>query len=883
MVIPSRMDRHYAVLLLFSIFCAACCHASSSDFHLGTIVPESPGLEIGKEFTATCVLYESGLAQATADDIYWQFGNETVDKKYYTKINNSAVSLMVTVTKDLKQPLKCNIYTQLLSYKHPKNVHGIFFKVGYPPKKPENLSCILSQDVNKELSVMTCMWDPGAASYLLQTTYELCYMKPYGPEFCATAGERNGTIRFKSTPFYLTVTIWVRVENLLRTVNSDTLKLDVVDIIKPSPPENIRLTPEKNLPNTMMVQWKSPIRQSFGHDYFAALHYIIRYCVNGSTRWNEVPSSEIAGNANSFRLQGLMPFTDYVVQMYCKKSEDNRLWSEWSGNVTAKTPEATPSNEPNLWKVLTPSEGDALALVKLLWKEPSQSNGVILGYNVTIEKADFRQETFETVGHEYLLPKDAIRVTMTAYNSVGVSPKATLTVNKEYKQPVESVDCVPVDGKLMVKWKISKNVKRRPSRFMIEWVSISDGKGDWQQEPREARNTTLKGDIQPFKRYSVSVYPIYDSVPGTPRTIQAYLKQKAPSHGPVIKVKSTGKHEVQLEWPEIPLDHQNGFITGYTVFYKELNDDGVEKSVSLGPEIHSYELGSLKKNSKYVLCIMASTVMGSTNGSDFTFGTSLYGRGEVEAIVVSVCIGFLFLTVIIVAICINKHTVIKKRIWPQVPDPSNSTIANWTPDFPTKPDTPKEGSMTDVSVVEVDVFDKPVAEEDKASLHLKKDKYMSDEHSSGIGGSSCMSSPRQSVSDCDEGDSGQTTASTVQYSSVLVSGYKGQTPSAPPPAFARSESTQPLLESEERPDDPSGQDGCGHLFGHRRSSNLYFRRPWAVDEDSPTETVEGGSLDFCSVEDTSQSNGPVTENLLPNETMIPTRSYMAQVSGYRPQ
>lgn len=36
-----------------------------------------------------------------------------------------------------------------------------------------------------------------------------------------------------------------------------------------------------------------------------------------------------------------MPFTDYVVQMYCKKSEDNRFWSEWSGNVTAKTPEAS--------------------------------------------------------------------------------------------------------------------------------------------------------------------------------------------------------------------------------------------------------------------------------------------------------------------------------------------------------------------------------------------------------------------------------------------------------------------------------------------------------------------------------------------------------------
>lgn len=71
----------------------------------------------------------------------------------------------------------------------------------------------------------------------------------------------------------------------------------------------------------------------------------------------------------------------------------------------------------------------------------------------------------------------------------GLSPFGVL----ELAQPVESVDCLPVDGKLMVKWKIHKNLKRRPSRFVIEWVSISDGKGDWQQVPREARNTTLKG------------------------------------------------------------------------------------------------------------------------------------------------------------------------------------------------------------------------------------------------------------------------------------------------------------------------------------------------------------------------------------------------------
>ncbi len=80
------------------------------------------------------------------------------------------------------------------------------------------------------------------------------------------------------------------------------------------------------------------------------------------------------------------------------------------------------------------------------------------------------------------------------------------------------------------------------------------------------------------------------------------------------------------------------------------------------------------------------------------------------------------------------------------------------------------------------MFDgKSLCEEDKGVLPLKKDKYLSEEHSSGIGGSSCMSSPQHSVSDSDEGDSGQTTASTVQYS-VLASSYKGQTPSHQPPA-----------------------------------------------------------------------------------------------------
>lgn len=114
-----------------------------------------------------------------------------------------------------------------------------------------------------------------------------------------------------------------------------------------------------------------------------------------------------------------------------------------------------------------------------------------------------------------------------------------------------------------------------------------------------------------------------------------------------------------------------------------------------------------------------------------------------------------------------------------------------------------EGSFTDVSIVEIEADDKKsFSEQDLKPFELlKKEKSTSEGHSSGIGGSSCMSSPRQSVSDSDEGETTQNTSSTVQYSTVVLNGYRDQTPVQ---VFSRSESTQPLLDSEERSEDHTG-------------------------------------------------------------------------------
>lgn len=161
---------------------------------------------------------------------------------------------------------------------------------------------------------------------------------------------------------------------------------------------------------------------------------------------------------------------------------------------------------------------------------------------------------------------------------------------------------------------------------------------------------------------------------------------------------------------------------------------------------------------------------------------------------------------------------------------------------------------------------KSLCDEDKAVMPLKK--YFSDERSSGISGSSGMSTPRQSVSSNDEADSGQTTASTVQYSAVVSSGYKGQTPSTQP--FSRSESTQPLLECEENPEHMS------EASGHHTDS--YFKRCKGLEQLNMDEVEEPsfGSLSFNPMEE--EDSPTLTE-----DPPRPAPSYMPQQSGYRPQ
>uniref|UniRef100_A0A3Q1I5R0 Fibronectin type-III domain-containing protein n=1 Tax=Anabas testudineus TaxID=64144 RepID=A0A3Q1I5R0_ANATE len=886
-------------LSLFVLFCW------SLENHL-VIAPQSPVLEIGTTFTATCMIINTD--EVTADDLYWTISKTTVPKEQYTKINKSAVNVTILITDETVQWLfcMCENKSPSVTLNGGQFIHGIFLTKGYRPGKPENLSCIAVQEQKQISRAVRCEWKSvGRQTSEVPTTYTNYTLKTFETEtFNATTQDNHTVVPLNLFPHHMTMEFWVEAHNKLGTIESDHLKNDANCFIKTKPPSDVEVLAEKDFPTSLLIRWKLPIAVEY-----AKLTYEIRFCAHGSHNWTYVPRTDMSNDITSFRLQNLQPYTVYVIQMRSRPlglTEWCGYWSDWSVNTTKGTPEDRPKSKPDLWTVTGDSTNGRRVL--FICKDPVLANGRILKltYNLTIEDHKFKNQSWEslpvnrsetdscsnqreiTVIREIQLSyKQSVRLDVIASNSVGKSPVASLIMPPKANahDPVKELKVWSHGDQLWLDWKPPSRAD--VSEYVVEWVRGEQL--DWQRESGSTTSTAIKGNLEKFVCYNVSVYPIYSRRIGKPASVEAFLEQGAPLEGPNVKlVGKPGRNNAKLTWTVIPLDRRRGFITNYTIFYTS----GTEThNITVPGNITSYTLTSLSSNTKYDVCIKASTVRGSANGFNHSFTTLKYATGEIELIVVGVSLGFLFVVVMTMLLCVYKKDMIKKNFWPQIPNPGESTIGNWSPDYPLKAETPKENYLSGISVLDVDVCDeKSLFEEDKASHPLRKDKYLSEEHSSGIGGSSCMSSPRQSVSDNDEGgDMADTTASTVQYSSVVASsGYKGQTPSSQSQqaVFARSESTQPLLDSEENPDMlvPEGSRQLARFprqpcFTHA-AENKDHTNP-AEFKQLEMEQLE--ALDFCPLEEDSEQTIPTDEqssNWLPT---APSSSYMPQLGGYRPQ
>ncbi|NXW38117.1 IL6RB protein, partial [Phaetusa simplex] len=776
----------------------------------GHIIPESPVLALGSNFTALCILNESCLdfGNIYANQIIWKIKNKVVPKEQYREINRTVSSVTFNDTSSLATPLTCNI---LADGQIEQNIYGIAVTIGLPPEKPKNLSCIVHQ-VSKLTYPMIFTQNPGRYMFL-DTHFRLKYRWASN---CSGIGSSTGC-KWISAPLW--TSMGYRGTACLAMVFTMDFRGISAPVAGASPPPPSSLT----LPS--LFCGTNP-----QHCKVAAMHQSVHITTISST-WLAFLLLVMLQSAASTELS--------VLQVCCVALDSFRfLQDSGTETVTALTLflSSEPSKGPPIWRIIDASRSPAFWTVRLMWKalEPFEANGIILQYEVTVRAKSSLSSTPEkyninTTNLILKLPNGTYEVTLIARNRVGASPPSVLLIPAtNSKAPVKNVRTLPKDGKLWVGWTAPNSYVLK---YVIEWCLVSNSSDciiEWQNEPGNVQGTYLKGDIKPFKCYLITVYSLYADGQGSGQSVKAYLQQDRK-----YKIKSS----------------INFFLSS---------------AVTVDPSKTEYTLSSLTSDTLYTVRMMAYTDEGGRSGPDFTFTTQKFGKGEIEAIVVPVCLAFLLIVLLGVLFCFNKRDLIKKHIWPIVPDPSKSNIAQWSPQVPAKHNFSSkdqmypEGSFTDVSVVEIEADDKKsFSEQDLKPFDLlKKEKSTSEGHSSGIGGSSCMSSPRQSVSDSDEGETTQNTSSTVQYSTVVLNGYRDQTPVQ---VFSRSESTQPLLDSEERSEDHSGG---GDSTSQRQQ---YFKQNGGQDEtntDRPcfertkqiTPTNEGDLVGFAQLQISDQSS-----------------------------
>ncbi|KAM8960856.1 interleukin-6 receptor subunit beta [Pelodytes ibericus] len=861
--------------------------------HCANIIPEAPVLELYSKFTAYCIINESCTVQ-DAGQLFWRLQKTKIPESQYTVLNKTVSSVTIVPTFTTDQLLTCSF---LAFDDIETTLYGIILTAGYPPDKPDNLTCIA---YNAEK--LTCSWNPGKYTHLT-TNYILKSKWPAASEIqnCLPQGVNNScTISPPDFQLYIDTIFWVEAKNALGTVTSERLVKDVANLVKPDPPEIQSLIVSVHLPKAIKIEWKNPMEKNPN----MKMKYIIRYRKTSSDEWEQVPPNDTASHRTSFTLQELHPYTEYVVSLRCMQSNGQGFWSDWSKEKRTVTPENTPGKGLDIWRRLGNADEFGNRSLVLMWKEldPVFANGKILTYTVNLYRR--RAELFHTavvtdMSYEMVIPEDPFIVMIRAHNSVGDSPWSSMVIPSAKHARAQNanieVKAFPKDGKLWVEWTPDN---KSTEGYIIEWCinsQIHSCDTEWQREQNSTRGAFLRGDIQPFKWYFIKVFPTYKDGHESYRSVEAYLQQGAPSVGPAIRTKKVEKSKAVLVWEPIPLDSRNGFLKYYTLTYAPSH--GNKTTVKINSSDTEYTLTQLSGDMLYTVHMTAYTESGQKDGPVFTFTTLRFDNGEVEAIVVISCIVFLILTLIGASVCFSKRDLIKKHIWPNVPDPSKSNIAQWSHQTPTRHELNpnrmfQDGNFTDVSVVEVSEEKKTYNEQDKKPMDLLK-KNTSYGLSSGIGGSSGLSSPQTSITDNDEVESAQTTSSTVQYSTVIIGGYRDQQPTAVAPhVFARSESTQPLLESEERPDEQQVPESDNVVV-----SNHYFKQNCSpVDgtgrlqtsspEDLTNKPPDGAGPQNCLQDVSLGQNGSSEEQSVNPQVNHEIKSYLPQTTGrggYMPQ
>ncbi|KAM4735338.1 granulocyte colony-stimulating factor receptor-like isoform 2-T2 [Anableps anableps] len=741
----------------------------------------STEVPLGSPVTATCVIREDcPLVIGQAVHIEWRLGNELILSSPAANESNRVSRIVVPSFNRTEAVLICCIQNC------SQVVAGVAIRAGHPPEMPQNLSC----QMNLTSETLNCKWNPGQQDTHLPTKYTLhteirdlnlnhtYNLPPEVHHYCIPRHELG---------MFIKIEIYVKAENNLGEATSEHIVLDPLSTAKFGRPSIVKIDVESKRLGCLKLTWGLSPREAWTRHI--PLNFELRLKTADSDQWSSppIPVWQVKLSKPVKEQCRLLHGTRYLAQIRVRYMQSP--WSEWSSSKSGVTLETAPTGRLDSWMKVSRNHTSKNLNIQLFWK-PSKlfrANTQNLSYIVSHLRGERRRIcstnekwcTFQLSGR-------VRKVHLSAVNSAGKSHPTEIRIHQpKALKAIVDVTAVPHDDRsFLVQW--TADVTSGLTGYVVEWKPLL--KTDlchihFEIVNKNQSSLIISGSFEPYNPYGISVYPRFKNGTGLPQTVNAYLRQKAPSVVPKIQLKKTWKSDIEISWDEIPLEQRNGMIKGYKVFYWDENRH--VKVVSADAEDRRVILKDLNISSSYEAFMMVSTFGGSLNGSTIYFKMNPFDAVTVVITVTSLGVGLALLIIAIVLICFSKYKKLNSNLWPVVPDPANSSIKRWSSESTqfTHPSWDNE-EPNPICLSHLSFLDLPTKlskEEDDIWLNSSED-------TSDLGESICGSpfTPTYSGSNSE----------SVPYATVLFSSCNDPVPDEHH-VYLRSESTQPLLETEE--------------------------------------------------------------------------------------
>ncbi|XP_009487746.2 interleukin-12 receptor subunit beta-2 [Pelecanus crispus] len=557
-----------------------------------------------------------------------------------------------------------------------KLICGIDIESGNPPDEPRNVSCIQHGTDGHPI----CTWDKGRLTYI-NTTYVIQLSN--GTDVLCVSEEslnkKSGSLALSKLNFDSTYTVVVAASNELGSAFSQPLVFMLIDIVKPHPPN-------------FLVEFENSSAMNctfFWYDEAQAQHCKLRYRPLTRHTWRTVENL----NSEKCSLYGLEPHTAYEFQVSCKIHPERGLWSNWRAYQT-QTPEAVPTGLLDIWyrqQDVDPQRQN----ISLFWKALSQSEarGRILRYTVTFEALDQWRppagEAHVTAQTSYarVMPRVDYKITITAENSRGRSPPASIVTNLGTQDlpPPQKVSAVAMgNSSIFISWKPPVGSTASISGYVVEWADTQRNRRlephpAWVKLPASNLSTVIAEHIRDNTCYQISVFALYRDRAGQAASVRGYTRAKAPSAGPQMHTTPRA-NGILVSWAEIPAHQQMGCITRYHIYLQKKDRETPDTyAISNATAQRSLYITDLRPGEHYTLWMTASTAAGEGPSGNSEL-ICLESAGDWMAVALT-CSFFIF------SACICSMPPARKVLhsllsgfMPQwqskaIPDPANSTWA----------------------------------------------------------------------------------------------------------------------------------------------------------------------------------------------------------------